>query len=676
MGKRFMLVGILGLGCVPELRIVHRDATAESAIDATSDASEVSVTSDGAGDELNVRDVVADSVPGDVVDAVTADAVLTEDVPLDRSASPDASVDTGTPPDVSVSSDSGAPFDVGASPDVGGPSDASDASTVIDAVAADAFVADVMADRPIDAGPATSPRPIAPLSGSVLGSNQPVLRWSAPAGVAEVELRVCADARCSSVRQTLRSSADFVRLDPLPRGVWYWRLRSVRGGAVDGESGPAWAFQVSGDATRTNLWSQLVDLDGDGRAEVVVGEPGYASGAGRVLGYSHPVGPTVAAPSWTIESPVGAASSFGAWVASAGDVNGDGFVDLVVGANGAAGRGAAYVFLGSSAGVSTRADVALSDPSSPSGFGWSAAGVGDVNGDGFGDVAVGAIGGAGDAGHVALFLGSMTGVRATAAVSLSPTGVSGAQFGISIAALGDIDDDGFSDFAVGAPRYGTSAGRVFLFHGRADVTRLPAPTILDAPTAGSFGLAVSNLGDLDNDGYAEFGVGAPGTPVSVTTWSGVGRVYVYRGTASGFGASPTSTLSIPEDGSAFGFSLSGGHDLDGDGRADFAVGAPYLREARGGVYVYQPISVTISAPSTTIPSDEGVGANAGFSVAMPGDVTGDGLADLVGSLPGSHAYAGRIVLFPGVMPAGMSVGAFQAIGADGSGALFGFSVAH
>jgi hypothetical protein len=172
-------------------------------------------------------------------------------------------------------------------------------------------------------------------------------------------------------------------------------------------------------------------------------------------------------------------------VAAAGDVNGDGYGDVIVGARlydaGFTDEGAAFVFLGSAAGVADgdpgSAGVALLESNQQaSGFGGSVAGAGDVNGDGYADVIVGANSyTAGETGEGAafVFLGSATGIAdgnpATVGVAQLESDQSSAQLGQSVAGAGDVNGDGYADVIVGANSYNAGLageGAAFVFPGQ------------------------------------------------------------------------------------------------------------------------------------------------------------------------------------------------------------------
>ncbi len=149
-------------------------------------------------------------------------------------------------------------------------------------------------------------------------------------------------------------------------------------------------------------------------------------------------------------------ASFGTSVASAGDVNGDGYDDVVVGAPlyGPGDPGAAFLFLGSATGPSTAPDWAVWPHQAYASFGTSVASAGDVNGDGYDDVVIGApFYGPDDGGAAFLFLGSATGLSATPDWTTFGHQTNG-ELGTSVASAGDVNGDGYDDVVVGAPLYG------------------------------------------------------------------------------------------------------------------------------------------------------------------------------------------------------------------------------
>ena len=176
----------------------------------------------------------------------------------------------------------------------------------------------------------------------------------------------------------------------------------------------------------------------------------------------------------TLIAPLGEAAfdNFGISVSGAGDVNGDGFADVIVGAylNDAGGgnAGRAYVYYGGPA-ADAVADLTLTGEAAGDEFGISVSGARDVNGDGFADVIVGANlndAGGGEAGRAYVYYG---GPGADAVADLTLTGeAAGDQFGYSVSGAGDVRGDGFADVIVGASLNdagGLFAGRAYVYYG-------------------------------------------------------------------------------------------------------------------------------------------------------------------------------------------------------------------
>ena len=189
--------------------------------------------------------------------------------------------------------------------------------------------------------------------------------------------------------------------------------------SVAGRSFPSPATILTGDAPGRYFGGSVAsagDVNGDGFADVVIGAVGAYGGSGQM--YLHLGGATglASSPATTITGNDGFTSNFGDSVASAGDVNGDGYADVVVGAYSAAAGGRAYLFLGGATGLSSSPAAALTGPDGGDGqFGWTVAGAGDMNADGFADVVIGARGVGNFAGRAYVYLGSAAGLGSSPA---------------------------------------------------------------------------------------------------------------------------------------------------------------------------------------------------------------------------------------------------------------------
>ncbi len=360
----------------------------------------------------------------------------------------------------------------------------------------------------------------------------------------------------------------------------------------------------------------------------------------------------------------GANAQFGFPVASAGDVNGDGCSDLLIGARGSGGRlgrGKAYLYLGSPSGLPRSHDLEIDNPTSSIGFFGNVAAAGDLDGDGYGEVIIGADqqnNGANDEGAAYIYWGSHTGLDLSDPVFLNnPRRQERGEFGSSVAGIGDTNGDGYADFLVGARGQHANAhqsGSAYVYFGqsRGAIGMPEFETETTAGTGAEFGWAATGGGDLNGDGYADFAVGARLFSNSSTE---TGAVEVYFGTSS-IEEQRRATLIFRNSTTVdeFGASLSGRGDVNGDGIDDLAIGAPGrpAPDALGSGQAYVFLGTTDlfpQAPSRGYPSLGNVASDRGHSVSVAGDVNGDGFDDLAVSSPvssrGGHIdiYFGPIV---------------------------------
>ncbi len=445
------------------------------------------------------------------------------------------------------------------------------------------------------------------------------------------------------------------RQRPLGRR-YYWRVRACAGSLCSD-----WSAVRYLEVGRTRG-----DLNGDGYSDVVVGAPLIDNGGvdrGSVFVYYGNRGGVGMVN--RIDDPAQHdGSNFGVAVAIAGDVDGDGYADLVVGAAGAEeARGATYLFLGSSLGVWPTRALRLDPPGGAvdDWFGAAVAGAGDVDGDGFSDLVVGASGTnrqGQDWGVAYVYRGGAAGMTAPPVVLGTPSLRNFDHFGFAVAGAGDLDGDGFDDVVVGSPgidvagrRIGTDRGAVYLFHGRATgiatsgATRLEAPVPLDYDR---FGYSVAGAGDLDGDGYADLVVGAPGRDSVMVDG---GTAYIYRGGSDGVDATPAALLQDPtgEYFDRFGTSVAGIGDVDGDGVDDLAIGTSGAKRGRALIYHGTRELGLRLALALRDPLGDGYNEFA-ENVAGAGDINGDGYDDLIIGASGADnggVFRGSVVLYPG-----------------------------
>ena len=444
------------------------------------------------------------------------------------------------------------------------------------------------------------------------------------------------------------------------------------------------------------------DVNADGIADLLIGAPGSRLDCLSCAGKSYVVfgrGGLGISGSFALSSLNGtsgfvlngeqAYDSSGWSVASAGDVNGDGIADLVIGApNANSYAGKSYVVFGR-AGLGSSGSMALSSLNGTNGFvlngeqtpdscGSSVASAGDVNGDGIADLVIGAEGASSSAGKSYVIFGRK-GLGSTGSLALSSlNGTSGfvlhgAQTndlsGVSVASAGDVNGDGIADLVIGAHGASSLAGKSYVVFGRAGLGSTGSLAlsslngtsgfVLNGEQANDFsGTFVGSAGDVNNDGIADLVIGAPG----FSTPSSSGKSYVVFGRA-GLGSSGTLALSTLNGTNGFvltddqakdssGTSVAIAGDVNGDNITDLVIGASGPNSNAGNSYVVfgragigSTGSLDLSSLNGTNGFDligEQVNDQSGTSVASAGDVNGDGIADLVIGAPYANSYTGKI----------------------------------
>ena len=200
-----------------------------------------------------------------------------------------------------------------------------------------------------------------------------------------------------------------------------------------------------------------------GTADTIVGARSHAGATGKVylyLGEANGLGSNAA---WTATGEA-TGNFFGYNLDAAGDVNGDGYSDVVVGAFGySTDSGKAYVHLGGPSGLAFAPVWAVAGENPSDQYGWSVSGAGDVNDDGYSDVIVGATSSASN-GKAYLYLGSASGPLPSATWTASGATPS-EGFGGSVSGAGDVNGDGFSDVIVGAKWRDSARGQAYVYYG-------------------------------------------------------------------------------------------------------------------------------------------------------------------------------------------------------------------
>jgi len=376
-------------------------------------------------------------------------------------------------------------------------------------------------------------------------------------------------------------------------------------------------------------------------------------------------------------------------VSAAGDINGDGIDDLVIGAiyadpNGNSKAGRSYVVFGSDTGLPSPFNLSKLD--GQNGFvingeaevdlsGWSVSAAGDINRDGIGDLIIGAIfadsNGNSNAGRSYVVFGSDTGLPNPLNLStldgqngfvINGEG-EGDQSGISVSTAGDINGDGIDDLIIGAsaadPNGNNNAGRSYVVFG--SDTGLPNPlnlSTLDGQNgfvingeaeSDQTGWSVSAAGDINGDSVDDLIIGAPFADPNGN--SSAGRSYVVFGSDTGL-PNPLNLSTLDGqngfvingegEGDQSGISVSTAGDINGDGIDDLIIGAsaadPNGNNNAGRSYVVfgsdtglpNPLNLsTLDGQNGFVINGEAESDQSGSSVSAAGDIDGDGIDDLI-----------------------------------------------
>ena len=402
------------------------------------------------------------------------------------------------------------------------------------------------------------------------------------------------------------------------------------------------------------------NINNDAYDDLVVGSPGFSDGSeqkGRVevrLGSAG--GPGF---SWTYQ-PDFVYTALGTSVSGGGDFDNDGFDDIIVGAPTYDDGilvigGAAFAFYGSSSGLPSSPDWSASGDAGGMFFGGAVAVAGDVDNDSYDDAIVGApshtVGFASEGGAF-LYRGSATGLSATPTSWVPVGGATGAQFGASVAAAGDVNNDGFADVIVGAPNAASgqaAEGLAYVFLGSAEGLGASPQVLQVDQISAAFGCSVASAGDVNDDGYDDVIVGAKEYDVDQTN---EGAAFVFFGSPGGIDPTVGTPLHGDRANADFGVSVSSARNFSDDEYDDLIVGAGTTNNGltkAGRVYIYLG-SEQGPMLFQTIEGDQEDG-QMGSAVAGTGDTDGDGFSEVAAGAPNHDsrtANVGRLIVYSGV----------------------------
>ncbi len=358
------------------------------------------------------------------------------------------------------------------------------------------------------------------------------------------------------------------------------------------------------------------DLNSDGYDDMAISSSAYNSNQGIVRVYHGSADGLSSSPTQTITGS-GTGNYFGHVVANAGDVNGDGYDDLLVGydqyhGGGGGLNGRVEVYLGSSSGVST-SEWWSATGSGNMGLGKLVAGVGDVNGDGYDDFLASEYNNA----NVRLYWGDSAAISSYTTLSAPE-----AYYGRAISAAGDINADGYADLVVGS----YNSGKAYIYYGASSGTTGP----LTISYSTGLGVEVGGGGDINGDGYDD---------VLLTSQASGGTLYLHYGSSTGLSSS--SSWSYSGGTSSFAFSADVLDDINGDGYDDIIAGGTYYSNGstqEGRVLVFLGDSSTpAGSPDWSVESNTFLG-RIGHQVASLGDVNADQVGDFIATASYYNGY--------------------------------------
>jgi hypothetical protein len=470
---------------------------------------------------------------------------------------------------------------------------------------------------------------ISPAQGENTGADRtPLFRWRPVAEAYSYEIQADDSPDFSSVNYAwadlggtrFRPSVAMAASGSAPVGTrYYLRIRMIDGDGLPGE----WNGTAGAELRYVNVGRRDKDLNGDGYSDLFAAANGDSFRGSAFIYYGGASFNTTADLTLS-EGSASIYNYFGDRASLDGDLNGDGYADVLVGATGLQ---SAYVYFGGPS-MDAVADLTLTGGYN---FGDSVAIVGDLNGDGFDEAAVS------QRGTVRVYFGGAS-MDSTEDLTLNCSEDDGN--GRDAASAGDANGDGYPDVIVGATGPYDGNGRAYLYYGGPSLDGKADLAINCKGDGWLYGGNVAS-GDLNGDGYSD-------AIISATSYDGSrGRVLVYYG---GIQPSTEADISIAgeyaED--SFGSSISSGGDLNGDGCDDLIVGTNYYTGGSdtGKAWIYFGGAAMDSSADLSLTGASSL-IEMGYDVALGGDVNGDGYADAIIGERGYNGNKGSVLILLG-----------------------------
>lgn len=417
-------------------------------------------------------------------------------------------------------------------------------------------------------------------------------------------------------------------------------------------------WTILGETRGDNFGNKVAsagDINGDGYSDAAVWASNHGDYAGKIYVFLGSARGLSRTPAWAVQGE-SRSDQYGRSFGTVGDVNGDGFGDFIVAAEGfdapnLMDAGKAYLYLGSAKGISTIPSWTRFGHSPHELFGDCSGRAGDINQDGLDDVLIGAFGHKTGIGAAYVFYGSKQGLPSEAVWSGEGEEPND-WFGYSVASAANITGDGRPSLVLGAKQHRKGSlrnvGKVYVYHsGKDGLPRTPSWTMEGENAQDLFGWRALSAGDVSKSGYDSVLVSA--YEHSGPAGANAGKIYLYTGSPNGLSPQPSWTADGEASGALFGYSIASG-DFNGDGYQDVVAGSSGFRNHTGKVYLYLGGPKGLPSIASWTETGGAVDVYFGGYVANAGDVNGDGYQDLlVGSPYNSEngERSGKAYLFYG-----------------------------